>query len=213
MDRQLKADLRRLIQDAAQKIDRASFNQEPNYVAALFGKLHNETVLGADGSYIRICCSASDDRGPSSAERRTGIDIGLVVEWKSDQDHTVKKAVLLQAKKDLNELTASERKRLEEQCNQMRSLTQSFAVLDCASIGSLMPSVHDPLDVPPWWSANTAIPLDEYIADQVLACKRGDWSNEVVALALRADRRIVFETTAPIPTEEPTRRPRRQPRL
>jgi hypothetical protein len=58
-------------------INRSSFQQEPNYVAALMGKLTGISISG-NGHFIRT--TIVNDRGPKSAEKEFGADFAIILE-------------------------------------------------------------------------------------------------------------------------------------
>lgn len=96
MNDELLKKLKELLEKTAQKITRTQYGNEPNYTAAFFGKLTGEKIE-VDGQYIEFQFSISNDRGSSSAESHTGIDIGMVFTW-HDDNGDFEKAVLVQAK-------------------------------------------------------------------------------------------------------------------
>jgi len=201
LDMELDRKLRELIQVAASKVDRESFSQEPHFTSAFFGKLHEEEVRNSAGQYIRFKFSASNDRGPGSAENLTGIDVGMVFEW-TDQGGTVfQKAVLLQAKNHLLNLNSTNEKDLTDQCAKMKKFTTSYVVMDCPYDRSI-PTVCLSRETPPYWVL-PPLPLDEFLIDHVLACKQGDVARDVVHMAKRADRTVFVETNTPAPASKP----------
>lgn len=208
LDMELDRKLRALLQAAAEKIDRASFEQEPHFTSAFFGKLHEEEVRNSAGQYIRFKFSASNDRGRGSAEKQTGIDVGMVFEW-TDQDGTIfQKAVLLQAKNHLLNLSAAENEELSNQCVKMGALTSSYVVMDCPYDQSI-PKVCLAMTTTPYW-VPPPVPLDEFLIHHVLACKQGDVAGNVVQIARQANRTVFVETNAPVPTSKP--KPKQRPK-
>ncbi|KCV73838.1 hypothetical protein Y011_21485 [Vibrio parahaemolyticus VP49] len=87
-------------------MDRTSYENEPNYIAGFFGKLHNETLTSSTGQFLKIVTSTSNDRGPGTAEKKTGIDFGMVFKWvDSEKEIVFEKAVIAQAKNHLFNLS------------------------------------------------------------------------------------------------------------
>jgi hypothetical protein len=198
MEQELKDELRKLLLSAATKIDRVSYNQEPHYTAAFFGKLHKERIESKTGSFIELSFSSSDDRGRGSAESKTGIDLGMVFKWTdSSSGLAVEKAVLAQAKNNLFKLDARDSKDLSEQCQKMSQITSSYIVLDCPYDLSI-PTICQSGSAPKYWK-QPPIKFDEYLIDTVLQCLDGDFSEKVVKTAKRADRVLFVETNSPIP--------------
>ncbi|WP_267119577.1 hypothetical protein [Xanthomonas sacchari] len=201
MDKEIKHKLRQLIATAASKIDRTSFWQEPHYTSALFGKLHNEIIKNDDGQYVHLMFSASNDRGPNSAENATGVDIGLVFKWIDINGKEFEKAVLLQAKNHLMNLKKADQESLEGQCKRMAEITSSYVVMDCPYDGSI-PVIFDQNSDPPFWTPPPIL-FDNYIIDYILECKRGDTDDRVIEVAKRADRQLTIKTNAPRPRPKP----------
>lgn len=202
MDESLKNDLRGLFKKAADLIDRDSFGQEPNYTAAFFGKLKGETFSLPSGEYVQLDASISNDRGPGSAEFKTGIDIGLILKWVND-GVVYEKALLMQAKNHVDTLNASEILALFVQCAKMSKITSSYVVMDCP-FDRTVPKVYETRPV------NTLIKppfsLDDYLIDWILPCSRGDYNPKVVDLAKRANRALTITTNSPKPTNTATQK-------
>lgn len=202
IDEQLRGELFKLISNAASKIDRVHYGQEPNYTAAFFGKLHGETITNMNGQYIKFEFSVSDDRGPKSAEHETGIDIGMVFEWGNKDREIFKKAIIMQAKNNLRNLSPSQKIELNQQCATMARITDAAIVMDCPYDGSVPNIYESKSNTEPWNSS--AIQLSKYIADYVLTCLRGDTREEIIDIARRADRgRLKVSTNMPKPTPNP----------
>ncbi|MDH4602668.1 hypothetical protein [Pseudomonas syringae] len=206
MEQYLQDELRKLIQKAAHLVDRDSFGQEPNYTAGFFGKLHGELITSPSGKYVELKFSVSNDRGPGSAESKTGIDIGLVFQWVDEAGLVYEKALLIQAKNYVEELSTSEKLDLFEQCKKMSNITSSFVVMDCP-FDKKVPQVYEtrPINIlikPPF-------SLDDYLIDRVFPCTKGDDDPKVVDLAKRADRNLTIKTNTPKPTNrnKPTTNP------
>lgn len=202
MDQDLIDQFRALLQRAAKKIDRQSFEQEPHYTAALFGKLHNEQIHGKNGQYIELKFSSSNDHGPNTAEKRTGVDIGMVFRWLDpDTGEPFEKAVLAQAKNNLLNLPKKESIALMNQCEKMRQYTESFVAMDCPYDLSI-PKIGQSSSAPPFWK-QPLISLDDYLIDIVFQCNDGDTNGQIVEMAKHADRRVTITTNSPKPKSAP----------
>ena len=170
--------------------------------------MNGQRFTTASGEFLKFTCSSSNDRGPNSAESKTGIDIGIVIEWQDSQGQKIfEKAVLLQAKNNLNKLTPSERRDLQSQCAMMKKLTKSYGVMDCPYDGSI-PQIGRSDTAPPFWKF-PLIYLDDYLINTVFKCKDGDTNDDVILRAKRADRSIHISTNSPKPIVQPkVRKPR-----
>ncbi|WP_278356267.1 MULTISPECIES: hypothetical protein [Idiomarina] len=199
MDKELKDLLKSLLLSTANKIDRVSFENEPNYVAGFFGKLHNETLTSSSGQFLKLTSSLSNDRGPGTAESITGIDFGMIFKWVDpDGEIVFEKAILAQAKNHLFNLSNNEKFNLQSQCQKMSKLTSSYIAMDCPYNGSL-PIICRSMGYPPFWDENNRLNLSDYICDIVLECLEGDISDKVVNAARRSDRGLVIRTNSPKP--------------
>jgi hypothetical protein len=199
MDKELKEMLKNFLLSIAKKMDRTSFQNEPNYVAGFLGKLHNETLTSSSGQFLKLTTSPSNDRGPGTAESKTGVDFGMVFKWVGPDGKVLfEKAILAQAKNHLFNLSNQDKKDLQTQCYKMSGITSSYVAMDCPYDKSL-PEICRSTDKPPYWDENTKQDLSEYLCDIVLECLDGDISDEVVNLAKRSDRGLVLKTNAPKP--------------
>lgn len=194
MDDELKEKFKELLHNTAKKIDRSSFQQEPHYTAAFFGKLHNEEIRvpGSD-QFIKIECSASNDRGYGSAESKTGIDIGMIFSWEDETGNLFEKALLVQAKNNNNKLD----KNLESQCQKMLDITSNYIVFFCPD-NQKIPEICRSNTEPPFWK-EPLINFDDYLINTVFACKDGDTCSKVINIAKRSDRCLSVKTNAPRP--------------
>ena len=209
MEQYLKDELRNFIKRAADLVDRDSFGQEPNYTAGFFAKLHGEKFTSPSGKYVELRASISNDRGPGSAESKTGIDIGLVFQWVDEFGLVYEKALLLQAKNHVETLNKSETTDLFTQCGKMSKITSSFVVMDCP-FDRTIPKVYEtrPVNIlvkPPF-------SLDDYLINWVFPCTKGDNDPNVVSLAKRADRNLTITTNSPKPTNTPNHKNKRTPK-
>lgn len=201
MDQELIDSFRAYLTKVSKKINRTSFGQEPNYTAAFFGCLHEEKFMSKGREYLalKLECSVSNDRGQGSAESKTGIDIGIVVKWEDDQENSLKeKAILLQAKNKLPNIGTLDAKDLQEQCEKMKGITDSYCVMTCPYDGSI-PKIARSSKISPFWK-RPLISLDDYFIDTVFMCLDGDTENDVVERAKRADRTIQITTNSPVPS-------------
>jgi hypothetical protein len=198
IDPQIIDSFRARLLDASVRTSRDQFNQEPHYTSAFFGNLNRVTFTSASGQYLKIICSASNDRGPNSAESKTGVDIGIVVKWEDPQEGNIfEKAILLQAKNNLERLGQSEILKLGNQCLMMQGYTHSYGVMDCPYDGSI-PKIGRSNTSPPFWK-QPLVSLDEYLIDTVFECEDGDSRGNVIDLAKKADRTIKIATNSPWP--------------
>ena len=213
MDEKLLDQLRQLLERLAKKINRGQFHNEPNYTAAFFGSLSGERIEAA-GQYIEFKFSISDDRGPSSAEKHTGIDIGMVFEWETedegkDESIPFQKAVLVQAKNHVQKLAND--KDLQEQCRKMRQITTHYIVLDCPYDCSI-PNIYFSSETKPYWDfKQPPISLYNYLVNYVFQCRQGDTDENVIKGALDAKRTMWINTNAPKHTltpDEPNNKPK-----
>lgn len=201
IDPQIIDGFRAKLLDAAIRTSRDQFYQEPHYTSAFFGNLNRVMLTGDYGQYLSIICSASNDRGPNSAESKTGIDIGIVVKWVNPKSGEVfEKAVLLQAKNNLEGLYPSEILQLGEQCKMMKDHTLSYGVMDCPYDGSI-PKIGRSSTNSPFWKT-PLIALDEYLIDTVFKCEDGDASENVINIAKNAHRTMKIATNSPRPRED-----------
>lgn len=116
------------ITDAIERLDPTRYNQEPNYVAALLGKLDGVVYDGEDGRF-ELKCTSVNGIGPNAAEKKYGADFVLIASV-DYQGQSYEKAVLGQAKRGhSDELSLAERNRLEGQTSTMRTYSDHYLVL------------------------------------------------------------------------------------
>ncbi|HDZ9134289.1 TPA: hypothetical protein ACGFXY_003453 [Vibrio cholerae] len=199
MEEELKELFKELLIATSEKMDRTSYENEPNYIAGFFGKLHNETLTSSTGQFLKIVTSTSNDRGPGTAEKKTGIDFGMVFKWvDSEKEIVFEKAVIAQAKNHLFNLSKKDKQDLQSQCEKMSKITDSYVAMDCPYDESV-PLICRSSKQPPFWDEKSKISLAEYLCNIVLECLEGDTSKEVVDIAKRSDRGLVLKTNAPRP--------------
>ncbi|QMT34432.1 hypothetical protein LNQ82_08480 [Conchiformibius steedae DSM 2580] len=196
MNDELLIKLEELLENTAKKINRKQFNNEPNYTAAFFGKLSGEKIE-FDEQYIKFQFSVSNDRGRSSAESHTGIDIGMVFKW-HDAAGTFEKAVLVQAKNNVLKLQRD--RDLECQCKKMSDITEHYVVMDCPYDCSIPKVYFSKSNEPPFWDVNKSVDLFNYLKDYVFKCTQGDISDKVIQGAKDSTRQLLIETNIPKPT-------------
>jgi hypothetical protein len=202
MDQKILNQFREFLLKISMKTKREQFGQEPHFTAAFFGNLNGEKFSSDSGEFLALTCSSSNDRGPNSAESKTGIDIGIVIEWQDSEGQKVfEKAILLQAKNRLNQLSHSEGVALQSQCKKMKNLTKSYGVMDCPYDGSI-PKIGLSDTTEPFWKF-PLISLDDYLIDTVFKCNDGDMNENVIHLARLADRRVNIKTNSPKPGSKP----------
>jgi len=199
----IKNDLKDLIREATKTLDRSTFVQEPTYTAALFGRLHKREIWSPSGQFLKIEGVPSTDRGYGSAEKSSGIDIGLVLTWEDEIGNCDRKAVLIQAKNDVLSIrgTTNAAENLASQSRKMLAISQNSVVMECP-VDSSEPQIFEAIGVPPGWSP-PPMSLSDFLVDQVLSCKFGDFEGNVVAIALSANRTLHISTNAPIPRNKP----------
>lgn len=154
------------INKRCQEIERSSFQQEPMYVAALMGKLTGMDIkIGA----TRLKTTMVNDRGPGSAESKTGADFAIILE---NYETNVFKAILGQAKGGaIKKLQPAQRKNFDDQCEKMKQYTNYYIALEAPS-GNQTPQVHEFNNNPP--PLAQIMTLDKYLVDRFLACHHGD---------------------------------------
>ncbi|WML57446.1 hypothetical protein [Neobacillus sp. PS2-9] len=107
------------------------FNQEPTYTTALLSKLEGVVYSDTD-CHIEITTTVFDDRGRNSAESKWGADFAITAKI-SDRTKTINKAILVQAKKEENDLNSTD---LADQIKKMKKLTKSPKVMILNSKGN-----------------------------------------------------------------------------
>jgi hypothetical protein len=169
---EIKEAVRRHVRNAL-AIPIESFRQEPNYTAALAGRLLG-VVYDEEKGYVKFHSTVVDDRGRGSAESRSGTDLVIIASI-SDERQRVEKAIIFQSKKgSVEDLHEDEFDRLHEQIRKMRKLTRSPKVLE----------IPDGLskDHPTVVSANKVyfgqkyrpVKLEDYFVQRVLTTFDGD---------------------------------------
>lgn len=125
--------IKQYVQRAIEAIAPERYRQEPNYTAALLGRLDG---IAYEGEYGKVTFSATifDDRGPNSAESRYGADHAITATI-SDGSTTIIKAILIQAKlgkiEDLGQWDAT---RLKDQIKKMKRIVLAPKVMEIAEV-------------------------------------------------------------------------------
>ena len=188
------------ITNVIKRIDCSRFSQEPQYVAALFGRLDAMVYESARFS-LELRSTIVDDRGRGSAESNWGADFALVASITQGSD-SMEKAVLGQAKRgSLTRLSPSGSEKFRIQAVKMSRATSDLIGLEVPTTNEVQPTVRI-IDVPklhgniPIYSfdsfllrhehtitASNAgppvaltkhIPLGQYIYARLLRCIHGD---------------------------------------
>jgi hypothetical protein len=168
---QLVEAVKRHVSKAIEGISPVRYKQEPNYTAALIGRLDG-FVYESSGSRIEISGTVFDDRGPNSAEKRYGADHAITAII-SDRVTTVRKAILVQAKLGtIDSIRGKARDELLQQIEKMRTLTPAPKVMEIVeSDGHRVPRIisanrlsagepFQPLALPDYFSARVLTTLD-----------------------------------------------------
>lgn len=124
--------VKKYIKSKVDAIDPQRFNQEPSYVAALAAKLDGIIYNKRDG-YVEIQSTVVNNIGPGAAESWSGVDLAITAKI-SDRKKEVEKAILIQSKLgNIDSLSLSKRKKLNEQIEKMKKLTRSPKVMEISS--------------------------------------------------------------------------------
>lgn len=172
------------------QLRRSSFQQEPNYVAALMGKLAGISV-SENGLFIQT--TIVNDRGPHSAEKEFGADFAIILESPAG----LKKAILGQAKGgDIDKLGPKKRKEFFEQCDKILKHSNAF-------IGLAAPTDQNP--IPEIWlgsgppaAVGRKMNLSDYLVSEFVSCRHGDKRMEFAKAVKVSDLlqlRVVARTT------------------
>ncbi len=202
----------RYIQNAFSELDPESFSQEPAYVAALMGRLRGVAWEDDDGALVKFKTTVVDDRGPKSAESRFGADFVISLEM-TGRNYNVSKAVFGQGKRGkIENLRASEKLRLDEQCSKMLKYTKEYLILETPMISGAPPMVRlrSDSEITP---SGQQISLQNYIVEMFIACKHGDKRSSFVSAVQKSNLSqlsIIVEGLDPnlIPDPKPRHKPR-----
>lgn len=121
--------LKNHIEKAVSGIAMERYHQEAAYTTALAKSLEGIVYDGKDG-YVKIESTIFSDRGPHSAEKRSGADLAITAEI-SDKHKSVKKAILVQSKLgSICELSPNRTSELKDQVQKMKRYTKSAKVME-----------------------------------------------------------------------------------
>lgn len=133
--------IRRFVKNAVEGISGERYGQEPNYTAALLGRLEGTVYEGSLGRVV-FANTVFDDRGPNSAESRFGADHAITATI-SDGHTTISKVILVQAKLGaIESLNQRERKFLNEQIIKMKQIVAAPKVMEIPMVeGTRYPAI------------------------------------------------------------------------
>ncbi len=172
--------MRRYTEQAVEAIDPNRFVQEDDYTAALAGRLVGTAYEGAQGR-VTFQSTVATSAGRNSAERRTGTDVAFVVTL-TQGPHTVRKAILAQAKKgSVGSLSPHELGKLKEQLTRIMSVVSAPKVLEIPGESGVGVNVKSGRKVLVDETASS-IPLGSYFTRFVLTCIEGDTSLRTLGL-------------------------------
>ncbi len=121
--------VRNYVRKAVLSVNPSRFRQEAPYCAALAAKLEGIAYDGPEGK-VAFTPTAVSDRGyQGAAEGWSGADLAITAEI-SHGEIEVRKAILVQAKRNLNDLPAGEVDRLRVQIAKMQQITRSPKLMD-----------------------------------------------------------------------------------
>jgi hypothetical protein len=177
---ELRRHFRLQVESACRQLPRASFRQEPAYVAALMGKLTGMQIH-AGTSWLKTM--VVNDRGAHSAESEFGADFAFIFESTSG----ISKAVLGQAKgADIDTLRPAEQQNFLRQCRLIATRTNHFVGLEAPTGRNTMPVIRQGIPGPPV-SIQAGRRLDDYLAHIFIACQHGDRRNNFVQAVMSSD--------------------------
>lgn len=194
-----------------------AFSQEPDFVAAVLGRLEGTAWENEEGTAtIRFRSTIATSRGPNSAERRTGADFAITLERISGSE-SVTKAVIGQAKRgNIRDLTAQRVAELIDQCLRMSKHTDSLLIMETPKDAEhLMVRVIHVKDSQV--QIGGRIGFSEYLIDRLNACNHGDMregfvdgvrSSKLPALTLEIeglDHELNLDPIPPSPSPGPSR--------
>lgn len=154
------------LENCCRVIKRSSFQQEPNYVAALMGKIAGISI-SENGHSIQT--TIVNDRGPKSAEKEFGADFAIILE----SPMGLKKAILGQAKaSNIAKLSSSKKKAFNEQCEKILKHSLTFIGLAASTDNDPIPKIW--LGSGPPTAVGKEMNLTDYLIDEFLSCHHGD---------------------------------------
>jgi hypothetical protein len=167
----IKAALNRHIDYALARMVFSKYQQEPNFMVTLIGKLDGVVYDGPHGR-LEFVGVPVDDRGPGAAEHVSGADFALTAVVTTPGEST-KKAILGQAKGgDIDHLGTTERNRLNGQVRRMRERTKHYVIVETPKSPNGTVSVRRSKPSTPNFR-NQRQTLADYL-EMMLECKHGD---------------------------------------
>lgn len=168
------------VRSAVEALSPERYRQEPNYTAALLGRLEGVAYEGGHGKVI-FSATVFDDRGPNSAESKYGADHAITATI-SDGTTTITKAILVQAKLGhVSDLSDRDQAFLRNQIEKMKSVVTSPKVMEIPeSNGKRYPAIISGNRVLEG-GGYTAMQLPEYFVARVTTTLDGCTNPEVVA--------------------------------
>ncbi|MEQ1906329.1 MAG: hypothetical protein ABL888_19250 [Pirellulaceae bacterium] len=175
----IRSAVQRHVANAIAGLKTRQFRQEPNYTAALAGRLVGTAYDDSDGKIV-FNAAVIDDRGPNAAEHQTGADWSFTAEI-SDGTMTIRKGILVQSKLGaVKDLSDRERKRLNKQIEDMKRYTYAPKVMEVVDNDSgrcpRIVSGNRILEDDGWQSYS----LGGYITGRVMTTLDGDTRTEFV---------------------------------
>jgi hypothetical protein len=159
------------VAQAIRGLDPKRYRQEPNYTAALAGRLEGDAYRG-DHGFVQLTSTVFDDRARNSAEHRYGADFAITAKI-SDGVTTIEKAIVIQSKiGPIESMNARDKQQLIEQLRKMRSLVPAPKVMQIVESGdSRIPQMvsgnnilsgmpYVPMQLPDYFSARVLTTLD-----------------------------------------------------
>jgi hypothetical protein len=168
------------VQRAIEGLDPGRYAQEPNYTAALLGRLEGPAYKGPLGE-VTFRNTVFNDRGARSAESRYGADHAITATI-SDGKTTINKVILVQAKLGrIANLPPSQQEELRKQIAKMRKLVPAPKVMEIPEMGGqrfpaiisgnriLRNEVYVPMYLPDYFVARITTTLDGCTNPSVVA--------------------------------------------
>lgn len=172
--------VRQHVQGAIDGLDPARYAQEPNYTAALLGRLEGCAYHGPFGE-VTFANTVFNDRGANSAEHRFGADYAITATI-SNGRVTVNKAILVQAKLGrIDSLSRSQQAALRDQINKMKKILPAPKVMEIPEAnGRRFPAIVSGKRILDG-EAYVPMPLADYFVRRVTTTLDGCTDPEVVA--------------------------------
>jgi hypothetical protein len=168
------------VQHAIDGLDPARYAQEPNYTAALLGRLEGSAYKGALGE-VTFQNTVFNDRGSRSAESRYGADHAITAII-SNGRATISKVILVQAKLGrVADLPPAQQEALRQQITKMKGLVPAPKVMEIPEVsGQRFPAIisgnrilgnedYVPMYLPDYFVARVTTTLDGCTNPSVVA--------------------------------------------